>query len=209
MTLKDTNNKLNKFFADKLREHGPTPKGVDFNSLESQEKRFEQLTKLFDRTQKVSVIDYGCGYGALFDYMEKYGYQFEYQGIDVVPEMVEASQKRLAKKPNTLFTTNESDLKPAEYLIAGSIFNVRLETSNEEWTEFVVNTLRRMNDLCTRGFSFDILTKYSDRDRMRFDLYYADPCFFFDHCKRNFSKNIALLHDYGLYDFTILVRKMM
>ena len=31
--------------------------------------------------------------------------------------------------------------------------------------------------------------------------------FFFDFCKRNFSRNVALLHDYGLYDFTIIVRK--
>ncbi len=31
--------------------------------------------------------------------------------------------------------------------------------------------------------------------------------FFFDYCKRNFSKNVALLRNYGLYDFTVLVRK--
>ncbi|HAW53355.1 MAG TPA: SAM-dependent methyltransferase, partial [Flavobacteriales bacterium] len=47
----------------------------------------------------------------------------------------------------------------------------------------------------------------SDPDRKRPDLYYGDPCFFFDYCKRNFSRNVALLHDYNLYDFTILVRK--
>jgi hypothetical protein len=51
-----------------------------------------------------------------------------------------------------------------------------------------------------------MLTKYSDADRMRGDLYYGDPAFFFDHCKRSFSRNVALLHDYGLYEFTILVR---
>jgi len=42
---------------------------------------------------------------------------------------------------------------------------------------------------------------------MREDLYYADPCFIFDYCKRNFSRNVALLHDYELYEFTIIVRK--
>ena len=38
-------------------------------------------------------------------------------------------------------------------------------------------------------------------------LYYADPGRLFDLCKRRYSRNIALLHDYGLYEFTILVRK--
>jgi hypothetical protein len=42
---------------------------------------------------------------------------------------------------------------------------------------------------------------------MRPDLYYADPRAIFDHCKRTFSRWVALLHDYGLYEFTILVRK--
>jgi hypothetical protein len=54
-----------------------------------------------------------------------------------------------------------------------------------------------------------MLTSYSDSGRMarRPDLYFADPLFYFDYCKRNFSPDIALLHDYGLYDFTVLVRK--
>ena len=37
---------------------------------------------------------------------------------------------------------------------------------------------------------------------MRADLYYADPRAFFDLCKRHYSKQVALLHDYGLYEFT-------
>jgi hypothetical protein len=44
---------------------------------------------------------------------------------------------------------------------------------------------------------------------MRADLYYADPAQVFDYCKRRFSPNVALLHDYGLYEFTILVRKQV
>ncbi|REM56201.1 class I SAM-dependent methyltransferase, partial [Mycobacterium tuberculosis] len=48
---------------------------------------------------------------------------------------------------------------------------------------------------------------YSDASKMRDDLYYADPCALFDLCKRRYSKSVALLHDYGLYEFTILVRK--
>jgi hypothetical protein len=42
---------------------------------------------------------------------------------------------------------------------------------------------------------------------MRPDLYYGDPAFFFDHCKTHYARDVALLHDYGLYEFTLLVRK--
>lgn len=54
-----------------------------------------------------------------------------------------------------------------------------------------------------------MLTKYSDEERMaeRPDLFYGDPLFYFDYCKRNQSRDVALLHEHGLYDFTILIRK--
>ena len=42
---------------------------------------------------------------------------------------------------------------------------------------------------------------------MRPHLHYGDPLWFFDWCKRKYSRNVALLHDYDLYDFTIIVRK--
>ena len=71
----------------------------------------------------------------------------------------------------------------------------------------MLGVLDEFNRLSRRGFSSNFLTKYSDADKMRPDLYYADPLFLFDYCKRNFSRNIALLHDYRLYDFTLLIRK--
>ena len=64
-----------------------------------------------------------------------------------------------------------------------------------------------MNSKSKHAFSFNLLTKYSDKEFMQDYLYYADPLFYFDYCKRNYSKNVALLHDYYQYDFTILVRK--
>jgi hypothetical protein len=51
-----------------------------------------------------------------------------------------------------------------------------------------------------------MLTIYSDQEKMRPDLYYGDPSWFFDHCKRRFSRNVALLHDYELYDWTMAVK---
>ena len=52
-----------------------------------------------------------------------------------------------------------------------------------------------------------MLSTYSDPDRRRDDLYYADPREMFDICSRRFSPRVSLLHDYPLYEFTIIVRK--
>jgi len=209
MALDETQKKLNEYFSEKLTAFGATPKGVDYNGPEAQERRFEQLARVIDPSQPFTLIDYGSGYGALFDFLQKKGWQFEYYGIDLIEKMVIAGREAHQDSPNAHFTTEEGEVPVADYLLAGAIFNIKLEASYPDWQNFVAATLQRMNGLCSKGFSFNMLTKYSDADRMaqRPDLFYGDPLFFFDLCKRNFSRNVALLHDYGLYDFTILVRK--
>jgi hypothetical protein len=209
MSMDETQRKLNEYFSEKLTAFGPTPKGVDYNGPEAQERRFEQLVRVIDPSRPFTVIDYGSGYGAMFDFLQSKGWQFEYYGIDLIESMVVAGREAHQAFPNAHFTTEESEVPLADYLLAGAIFNIKLDASYEDWQDFVVRTLQRMDGLCSRGFSFNMLTQYSDPDRMaqRPDLFYGNPLFFFDLCKRKFSRNVALLHDYGLYDFTILVRK--
>ena len=64
-----------------------------------------------------------------------------------------------------------------------------------------------MNEKSKFGFSFNALTSYSDAAFMKAELYYSNPGWLFDYCKTRFAKNVALLHDYSQYDFTILVKK--
>lgn len=209
MSMDETQKKLSNYFSEKLDEFGATPKGVDYNGPESQALRFEQLVKVINPSRLFSVIDYGSGYGGMFDFLNGKGWEFEYYGIDLIEKMVLAGREAHKDFPNAHFTTDESAVPLADYLLAGAIFNIKLAESYENWQDFTCKTLSRMNALCSKGFAFNMLTKYSDSDRMaqRPDLFYGDPLFFFDFCKRNFSRNVALLHDYGLYDFTILVRK--
>jgi SAM-dependent methyltransferase len=209
MSIEETQKKLNKYFAEKLGTFGPTPKGVDYNSPEAQAVRFEQLVKVINPARKFTVIDYGSGYGGMFDFLNGKGWDFEYYGIDLIEKMVLAGREAHRDFPNAHFTINEKEVPLADYLLAGAIFNIKMEASYKEWQEFTLQTLWNMDNLCSKGFSFNMLTKYSDADRMakRPDLFFGDPLRYFDFCKRNFSRNVALLHDYGLYDFTILIRK--
>jgi hypothetical protein len=98
-------------------------------------------------------------------------------------------------------------LQPADYTVASGIFNVKLEASSTEWERYVLRTLEKISSLSKRGFAFNVLTKYSDPEFRRPDLYYADPLLLFDYCKTKLSRFVTLLHDYPLYEFTILVRK--
>ncbi len=196
------------YFQNRLNEHGATPRGVDWNSETAQEVRFAQLAKVCNARQPFSLLDYGSGYGALANYLRKMGYPLaRYMGYDILPDMVTEARKQHSDHPERTFTADLSELHPMDYVIASGIFNIKLDASIESWRQYVIGVLNKIDGLAEKGFSFNMLTIYSDVDHMRPNLYYADPCFFFDYCKRHFSRNVALLHDYEVYDFTILVRK--
>ena len=195
------------YYDKKLGAYGPTPKGVDWNSAASQELRFEQLLKVCDTSNLFALNDYGCGYGALVAYMTGRNYGFEYNGFDLSVQMIDAARKEYGDFENCVFSSNEESLGVADYTVASGIFNVKLQTSDEEWKDYVLHTLGKIAELSKKGFAFNALTKYSDPEFMRDDLFYADPLFLFDYCKRKFSRFVAVLHDYPLYEFTMLVRK--
>ena len=194
------------YFDKRIREHGASPRGSDWNSETSQNVRFDQLLRVVE-AQPFSILDYGCGYGALADYLVTRGFDADYYGYDILESAIETARKAHQDASRRTFFTDKSKLPTCDYTVASGIFNFRGEQPFEEWTEYVLGVLDEINRLSRRGFSSNFLTKYSDADKMRPDLYYADPLFLFDHCKRNFSKNVALLHDYRLYDFTLVIRK--
>ncbi|NPV57677.1 MAG: methyltransferase domain-containing protein [Anaerolineae bacterium] len=196
------------YFSKKLSSFGTTSKGVDWNSLEAHEARFTQLTKILPADRSFTVLDYGCGYGELINYLDKHQYPYQaYFGYDILDEMIEAARVNFADRANCRFASRLDDIPAVEYATACGVFNMKLDADYESWTDFVIQSLTEMNDHASLGFSVNFLTKYSDADKMRPDLYYADPCFLFDFAKTHFSRNVALLHDYNLFDFTLLVRK--
>jgi SAM-dependent methyltransferase len=197
------------YYSEKLSAHGQTPRGVDWNGADGQQLRFEQLTRMFSQHPgPYSINDIGCGYGALVDFLHARYPLFDYCGTDISLEMIEAARSRYGDRPNTRFVQASRPPASADFSIASGIFNLRQGRTDEDWLEYMHMTLDMMNATTKRAFSFNCLTTYSDAEKMRPDLlYYADPCALFDHCKRHYSRNVALLHDYGLYEFTIIVRK--
>ena len=196
------------YYSAKLAEHGQSPRGVDWNGEESQCLRFIQLCRVVNGSAHFSLNDLGCGYGALLEFLSASYGDFSYSGLDVSAAMIDAARRRHAACTNARFVLGARLTERADYSVASGIFNVRLGRSDDEWRAYLEATLHDLDGASRCGFAFNCLTSYSDADHMRPDLYYADACELFDLCKRRFARDVALLHDYGLYEFTILVRKV-
>ena len=182
---------------------------VGWRDKVAQQRRFAVLAGVIthEKNAHFSVADIGCGLGDFSAFLDGAGYaNVNYVGYDRSTAMVEgASALYPVRKFKQISNTNE--VEPSDYCVASGIFSGKFDIGQTEWTGYIFDTLAAMNARSKSGFAFNALTKYSDAHLMKSELYYADPCLLFDHCKTHFSRNVALFHDYDEYDFTIIVRK--
>lgn len=195
--------RVSEYYTEKIKAHGTSSQGVDWNGEESHFLRFEQLVRILIGDSKFSLLDYGCGFGSLIEFLNSKKYVFDYTGFDISDEMLTHGKKSF---PGFRFI-NQIEGQNFDFTIANGIFNVKLDTGIEDWKKYVFQTLDEINSFSNKGFSFNILSSYSDDEFMQDYLFYANPLEIFDYCKLNFSKNVSLIHDYNLYEFTILVKK--
>jgi len=196
--------KVSRYYGEKISTFGVTPGGVDWKDEHSQNLRFEQLLKVINDRENITLNDLGCGYGALFLYKNTSKIVSRYYGYDICEDML-VNARNLINDSKAVFINSDRIKMEADYSVASGVFNVRLDTETEVWEEFILDTLLNMNEKSLKGFAFNCLTSYVDYTEDH--LYYGDPLFFFDFCKKNFSKYVTLIHDYKLYEWTMLVVK--
>lgn len=193
-------------YAESLRSHGDTPMGVGWRTEDSQRLRFDKLLTVLDGHEDgpVEVNDLGCGYGALFEHLEQRGTLVgAYVGYDISEDMLQAAAQRVPSGRGNLVRSDRVTVA-GDYSFASGIFNVRLEADEEAWTDYVQETVRNLAAHSRRGFAFNLLTTYCDYREDH--LFYGDPRWWFDWCKREVTPRVALLHDYPLFEWTLVGR---
>jgi len=208
--VKTIKSNLENYYEEHLKSYGPGAMGVGWKNEAAQQIRFDQLARIIDRTSRFTLNDLGCGVGDCYSYFTAaYAGNFQYFGYDMLESMLTMANTRFGSSENVdwIKIDNAEELLPADYTIASGIFNLKYTIDESDWNNYIIETLHHMNQKSKRGFAFNMLTGYSDKEFMKEELFYADPLYFFDICKRAYSRNVALLHDYNEYDFTILVRK--
>lgn len=201
-------NEVGRYYTEKMNQFGFTAKGVDWNSTESQVLRFDQLSRILpeQKTEAFSLLDFGCGYGALFERLVQQRENFTYVGYDISPEMIAHCKSKFPHK-NLSFYSEEEKLPTVDFVLASGVFSVKVQFDDSVWLTYILGSLQKLFELSRKGIAVNFLTKYSDAGYLKDHLYYADPLYLFDYCKKNFSPKVAILHDYPLYEFTLLIRK--
>lgn len=198
--------KVEALYTGNVAEKGPGPNSVGWRDEESQRLRFGKLAAIVDSTtDPLSYNDLGCGYAAMFPFLrdEMPAPLETYRGYDISRDMLSAARQFAADDRVQLVEAPALD-RSADYSFVSGTFNVRFDAGDEEWLQYILKTIGNLAGHSRRGFAFNLLTSYVDWREPH--LFYGDPSFFVDHCVRNISRRVVLLHDYPLYEWTIGVR---
>lgn len=194
------------YYAAKLEAHGATARGVDWNGPESHQLRHRQFLRLIENERDGSIIDLGCGFGDFLGFLRSSGHRGQFTGYDIAPDMIETARKLHGEGEDRRWRVGAVPVEAADFAIASGVFNVKGTAPAEIWLDYVHQTMDILAGAGRKGFGFNILSLSSDPERRRPNLYYADPARMLGHCLSRYGRSVALLQDYGLYEFTVLVR---
>jgi SAM-dependent methyltransferase len=194
------------YYSSKLALHGTTPQGVDWNGRPSHELRHRQFLRLLD-DPNASILDLGCGFGDFLRFLRTQGHRGPFIGYDVAPDMIAEALRLHGEGADRQWRVGAMPAETADFAVASGIFNVKGDVPVDAWARYVHDTIDVLAQAGRCGFAFNVLSLSSDPERRAAHLYYADPGGMLSDCLRRFGRSVALLQDYGLYEFTIIVRR--
>lgn len=198
------------YYTDTLKQHGATPRGVDWSCRPTQELRFVQLMRLCRFDKAISLNDFGCGYGALREFLHRRQRRadIDYVGIDLTPAMVDAAKLRCGHLPRTRFDTASVTLRLADYSVASGVFNIKLHHSSTAWEAWVAHNLQALHSVSRIGFSVNFLMPPPSGEGSPQALYRPHAGKWKNYCESALQATVELITDYGMREYTLLVKRL-
>jgi SAM-dependent methyltransferase len=189
--------------------HGDNWQGVGYtHSEEEAHSRYALMLEVIrERTEPVSILDFGCGLAHMLDYLEsrtEHG-NVRYTGLDLSAKYLEAARRRHPDADLVRMDVLASDAELAEYdyVILNGLFNFRGEISEAEmfdyWKRLLIVSWRHAR----RGLAFNVMSKIVDWERD--DLFHLPFDAMSAFVAAELGRHFVIRHDYAAYEYTVYV----
>ena len=198
-----------KTFNARLTQFGSDPRSAFWRNAEWQRRRYDILSGLFsedDRQGGLTITDFGCGYGAFFDYLKDRPVMdgSRYTGIDMSAAMIQQAQTTIEDTRAT-FQRHLIATEAADYTFVCGTYNMNMGADEDEWADYVKASLAQLWSKTNKALGFNMLR--SDAPEKYQSLYYADGEEFLDFCRNNLSPDVTYSNGNPLPDWTIFIRR--
>jgi SAM-dependent methyltransferase len=191
-------------YESRLRQFGYSPETLGWGKEGRQKVRFSVLSHPILKFPSSSVLDVGCGFADLYDYLVAHGWHGHYCGIDIVPGLLQTARERHSSLDlrEIDITCLDLPLETHDFLVASGVFNAKLKMGNNlRHTETALQNMFRLSRVAV---CVDFMSTYVDY-RCR-DGWYTDPAWAFAFAKK-VTRRVELRHDYMPFEFTLILYK--
>jgi len=187
---------------DSLQRHGHSPHALFWSSRQVQETRFRVLAEIGIGNGD-SLLDVGCGFADLYEWLVGQGKEVAYTGLDLSPDLLGEAHRRHPSLPLLCGEVFSLSSRPAfDWVVLSGALNWPMR----DGFDYVRRVVRHMYALCRRGVAFNLLDARHVSGFGRFGLQCFDPDEIADYC-RSFSGDCRLVDGYLDNDFTVYLKK--
>lgn len=191
-------------YKDKFNKFGVSPKSLFWKSRGAAHQRFRQFWAEIDFAGK-KVLDIGCGFGEMGNFLTKRYINVSYVGIDITPEFIKNGQKMYPQLD--LKIADFFDLKTPEtfdVVLASGVLNSDLPDN----LNFRKKAIAKMFSLTSDVFAFNMLGGHpAPENKKESNTWYSDSLEILDYCM-SLTRRVILRSHYHPRDFTILMYKI-
>ena len=192
---------INRYEA-RLKQYGYSPKSLGWGKEGRQGIRFAVLAEEVLKEPNSSVLDVGCGFADLYDFLVACGWKGHYHGIDIVPGLIQIARRRHPKLAiqNCDITSNHGLKNIYDYIICSGVFNAKLSQSDNN--HHITKALKSMFKLARKCVCVDFMSTYVDYEHS--EAWHTDPIWAFETAME-LSRRVSLRHDFMPYEFALFI----
>lgn len=216
--------RLHAFYDPAIEWYGPhDARALRWTEYEGQQERFRVLCEV-GVSDTSSVLDVGCGFGDLYQYLTGRYAGITYLGLDINPHMIEVGRK---KYPGAAFEAADFGLwspnppQPDYSPEAGGYARARQDAQSKQQFDFVLASgamsfkiehyrdvyygyIKKMFETCSVAAAFNMLDARYHIDNDIFAAYWPEEIYAF--C-RGLAPAVQLRDRYVRQDFTVYLYK--
>lgn len=188
-------------YQESFHQHGDSP-GALMTPKGRSNLRFRALDPFVQRPD-IKVLDYGCGLGYLWDYLQKKAPFINYTGVDMMPEFIETCRKKSWGNAHfEVLGAHDPVSGKYDVVFASGVFNLRSDADEKRSREYVFRRLELLFNACGEVLVCDFLSNHVDY--MQPDGQHFSPAEIADFCLNKLSRRFMIRHDLLPYEFTLI-----
>lgn len=193
-----------------LDQYGTNHLGVDWPNLNDLLTRFNVMLEVCEiKETPVSLLDLGCGYGALLEYIQNSSYSpcLQYFGLDLSAKMIAAAQQQfnLSCFEQRDILINPLPADSFDYVVMNGVFTEKRDLSQQQMENFFAKMLHQAFTTCRKAIAFNVMSNHVDW--FREDLFHVSFDRMAEIVMKQCSRHFTIRADYGLYEYTVYVYK--